>query len=445
LTVKGLVRDRVSREPIPGMWVGPLQNAVNEFSSKLYPWVTDEKGRFTITGLDPRISEWDKTYRTIVAAATPGLPYETAWVEAKGDAELLIECRRGIPYRLRLVDEQGRPVEAKVTYVDVQPNADVVHDEVIWPVSWAARKADGTYEGFVLPGPGAVLVQTRWSLNYRPAHVDPKAFFAPGRANWTEEEQISAYGTHDILTTCHGRYIGTTYRGPTVDQRDYSAIVLVNPPPNSGPLELSATVVRDRPRRVSLVDPDGKPVAGVEMQDQIQWPAFALRTQKWVAGVQTRRTNLRDASFPLRGLHPDRVQHITFVKEDRQLLGLLVARGDGDTPYTVRMQPWGTVTGRILDANGKPHSGAYITIQTDHAEFSAQTGGEADAKGRFRAEGIFPGLSYSASMFRGRLDFAPLAGMPAEKLVLRPGEVRDLGDIRIKPAADAKSGTNPGK
>jgi hypothetical protein len=49
-TIKGRVIDRDSREPIPGMWVGPLQNAVNEFSSSLYPWVTDAKGRFTITG-----------------------------------------------------------------------------------------------------------------------------------------------------------------------------------------------------------------------------------------------------------------------------------------------------------------------------------------------------------------------------------------------------------
>ena len=438
LTIKGRVIDRDSREPIPGMWVGPLQNAVNEFSSSLYPWVTDEKGRFTITGLDPRILEWDKSYRTIVAAATPGLPYQTAWVEAKRDAEVLLECRRGIPFRLKVVDEQGRPVEANVTYVDVQPNADVVHDEVIWPVSRAPRRADGTYEGFVLPGPGAVLVKTSWDLNYRPAHVDPKAFFAPGRTNWTEEEKISAYGTQDTLTTCQGRSFGTTYRGATIDQRDYTAIVLVNPPPDSGPLQLSATVVRDRPRRVSLVDPDGKPVVGAEMWEQIQWPAFAGRTQKWVVGVQSRKTDLRAASFPLTGLHPDRVQRLTFIKDDRQLIGFLPARGDGETPYTVRLEPWGTVTGRILDASGKPLPGAYVSVEADGTGFSLQTGGDADAQGRFRAERVIPGLSYSAAIYHDTVEYAPLAGMPLQKLVLRPGEVRDLGDIRARPSAAGK-------
>src|SRR5262249_26348887 len=157
-----------------------------------------------------------------------------------------------------------------------------------------ARKSDGTYEGFVVPGPGAVLVETKWDLNFRPAHVDPKTFFAPGRTEWTEEERVSAYGTHDTLTTCQGRSLGTTYRGATIDQRDYTGIVLVNPPPDSGPLQLSATVVRDRPRRVSLVDPDGNPVVGATMREQIQWPAYAP-SGKWVAGIQTQATELRAA------------------------------------------------------------------------------------------------------------------------------------------------------
>jgi RNA polymerase sigma factor (sigma-70 family) len=425
LTLKGRVIDRDSREPVAGMWVGPLRNAVNEFSSSLYPWATDEKGRFTITGLDPLILEWDQVHsRTIVAAATPGLPYQTAWVEAKkGNEDILIECRRGIPFRLKVVDEQGKPVEAEVTYMDVQADPGVVRDEVIWPVSHAARRADGTYEGFVLPGPGAVLVRTHWSAGYRPACVDPKAFFAPGRANWTEKEQASAYGTRDTLTTSQGRYLDTIYRGGTIDQTGYAAIVLVNPPEGSGPLQLTATVVRDRPRRVSLVDPDGKPVVAAD--------------RAYLGDTSPRRT-LRAASFPLYGLHPDRLQHIAFYKDDRQLIGLLRARGDGDTPYTVRMQPWGTVTGRLLDENGKPLSEAFLSLTADGADSPVQAGGQTDKQGRFRAERVVPGLNYSVSIYRAWRPWVPSAGGPAGKLVLRPGEVRDLGDIRAKPPADAE-------
>jgi beta-lactamase regulating signal transducer with metallopeptidase domain len=456
-TVKGRVIDRDTRKPIPGMWVGPLQNAVNRFSSNLYPWVTDEKGRFTITGLNPAALEPDKiqvkgnfeqNYNRLMVAAAPGLPYQTAWVEAKGNEEVLIECRRGIPFRLKLVDEQGRPVEAEVTYIDVQLKADVVHDEVIWPVSWAARQADGTYQGYVLPGPGAVLVQTPYRFGYRPACVNPKAFFAPGRTNWTADEQIIAYGTHDTLTTCWGRYLQTTYRGPTVSQRDYTAIVLVNPPPKSGPLKLSATVVRDRPRRVSLVDATGKPVVGAEMLESMPWSAFTPGTLKPApAKMQTLHTTLRAASFPLTGLHPDRTRRITFLKEDRQLIGFLRARGDGEIAYTVRMERWGTVTGRIVDGEGKalpigrPKSGwqdppiLSITDVAGEVEVADRT----DQRGAFRIGKLFSGRRYSVKIYRGW----PSPETVIENLVLRAGEVRDLGDLRIMSSVDARSGTKP--
>src|SRR5205823_206707 len=122
-------------------------------------------------------------------------------------------------------------------------------------------------------------------------------------------------------------------------QNEYAAIVLVNPPANSGPLELSATVVKDKPRRVSLVDPDGKPVVGAQ-------------TEIAQGNLQPQRITLRSSSLLLTGLHPDRVRRITFLREDRQLIGFLLERGDGETPSTVRMQPWSTITGRLVDANG---------------------------------------------------------------------------------------------
>lgn len=427
-TISGVVRDRDSREPIPGMWVGPRRESpLNGLLSGEYSRATDAKGRFTITGLSPLIVKQD-----VMAVAAPGLPYQTATVELEGDSEVLIECPRGIPYRLKLVDEQGRPVEAEVTYVDVEPNphAESVRFSMVpqvydarWPISRAAKKADGTYEGFVLPGPGAVLVKTPGRL-YRPAHVDPKAFFAPGRTNWTAQERITAYGTQDTLST---------FGGWGIDQHDYTAIVLINPALDSGPLELSATVVRDTPRRVSLIDADGKPVMGVETQGMTFHPYDT-------------EPPLRAASFSLTGLHPDRVRRITFRKDDRQLIGFLLARGNGDTPYTVRMQPWGTVTGRIVDENGKP-STATLSLGDDPRQTNADPDVgvlpdlNTDAEGRFRIDRLVPGQRYSAKIYRG---VGLFAGMAFENLVVRPGEVRDLGDIRTKPSVDAESGTKPG-
>jgi RNA polymerase sigma factor (sigma-70 family) len=406
MSITGRVIDRDTRKPVAGVWVGPLQNAVNTLTQELYPWVTDEQGRFTITGLAPDFRDGSERSRTIVAIGAPGLPYQTAWVEWKG-GEVLIECRRGIPFRLKLVDEAGKPVEADVTYTDIQANPSAVRDEVTWPISHAAKKADGVYEGYVLPGPGAVLVDTPRSAGFRPARVDPKAFFAPGRVNWPEAE-AKAYGTTDSLTISQGRYIGVTYRGGTLDQSEYEAIVLVNPPAGSDALELTATLVRDKPRVVSIIDGDGKPVVGADVDGR----------------------KLRGSSFPLRDLHPDRVRNMTIKKDDRKLVGTLEARG-GDTPITVTLRPWATATGRILDDAGKPVVRGGVVFQVKGSATGEQVSGLTDTEGKFRISPFVPGGKYTARFYIGSNHLVPT--VPIAEWEAKPGETRDLGDVRTKP------------
>jgi hypothetical protein len=275
-----------------------------------------------------------------------------------------------------------------------------------------------------------VLVRLPDTSDYRPAHVDPKAFFAPGRTAWTAQELISTYGNHDTLSIHPGWWL---------DQHEYAAIVLVKPPENSGPLELTATVSRDKPRQVSLVDPNKEPVMGARSEGLTFFP--------WDDELR-----LRAASFPVTKLHPDRLRRITFVQEDRKLIGFLGARGDGEATYTVRMQPWGTVTGRIVDENGealprtgRPNGGAipvYLFIgnwrgivTNSDATVGEHPGGQTDEQGRFRLEQLVPGLRYSAQIYRGTGMFA---GMAFENLVLKPGEVKDLGDIRSRPPVDVR-------
>ena len=179
---------------------------------------------------------------------------------------MVIEPPAGIPFRLKLTDEQGRSPVAEVTYHVVLPSAHLPGSRMVGyngAINYAARRPDGTYESFVLPGPGAVLVRLPDTTDYRPCTVDPKAFFAPGKIKWSAQELISTYGNHDTLSI---------YPGWWLDQHEYAAIVLVNPPENSRPLELWATVARDRPRQISLVDPDNQPVPGATSEGLTFFP-----------------------------------------------------------------------------------------------------------------------------------------------------------------------------
>ena len=58
----------------------------------------------------------------------------------------------------------------------------------------------------------------------------------------------------------------------------------------------------------------------------------------------------------------------------------------------------------------------------------------ADANGRFRAERLVPGQTYGATLYLG---IGPPSGSAFEDLKLAPGEVRDLGDLRIRTSSDA--------
>ncbi len=218
--------------------------------------------------------------------------------------------------------------------------------------------------------------------------------------------------------------------------------MLVNPPVASRPLELSAIIVRDKPRQVTILDPEGEPVVGVQTQ--------GLTPFHWA-----NEPPLRASTVPVRQLRPDRSRRITFLKEDRKLIGFLLARGDGDTPYTVRLEPWATVTGRILDESGHPFApngapgkaekpsvvlgmDARLKLATpDDPHIGVFPDSACDSDGRFRVERMIPGQHYSA-VISG--DAGWFAGTVFEKLVLKPGEIRDLGDIRSKTPVDV-----PGK
>lgn len=414
-TITGVVRDRDTHEPVPDMWVGLRGDPLRGLTEGDYPHATDSLGRFTITGVHPANAQEE-----FMAVPKPGSVHVMASARPDEKGNVVIECPRGIPFRLKLLDEEGRRVEADVTYVDINPNPHAPQPrfyDARWPIDRAVRRPIGTYEGFVLPGPGAILVKTPGRPDFRPAHVNPKAFFAPGKTDWTPQEKVSDYGTDDIINV---------HAGWWADQNEYAAIVLVNPPVGSQPLELSARIERDHPHRIAIVDPQGQPVVGVHTDGLTYHPWDAERP-------------LRTASFPLTDLRPGRFRRIHLVHPGRKLVGFLLVRGGEEPPATVRLQPWATVTGRILNEDARSTMPATLSMgdfahnPSDDPNLGEHRGVPTDATGRFRIEGLMPGQRYTAIVYRG-------IGQPArlafENVVLGPGETRDLGDIRPRPLTD---------
>ena len=403
----GVVRDKVTRKPIAGIWVAG--SGTNSRAT------TDAEGRYTLTGY-PK----GKSYGLMVGAGEKS-PYFVTCLRVADTAGLApivadVDCEPGIPLRLRVIDkETGQPVKgANVFYEPIYPNHHVGDHSGYSPVNGSGPfntgvpQADGSYALGVLPGPGGVFVRTAEG-RYRPACVDPKAFFREAAGGKTEG---MVYGDRDTIYTADGQGWG----GMPQDQ--FSGILLTNPAENSAPLTAELVLERDRGLEVRTVDSAGKPLEGVTAE-----------------GAQAGK---EPGTLRLFKLNPLRKRRVVFRQNGEKLAGFLLARGDEPQPCTVTLKPWGTIEGRLVDAKGNPRPGVDLMttnwgeINEDPA-FGILGGLKTDAEGRFRVEALVPGQSYSANAV-GEKAMQGGYGVVIDNVVLKPGEVRNLGDVQSREA-----------
>jgi RNA polymerase sigma factor (sigma-70 family) len=407
----GVIRDKRTGQPLAGVRV-----AGKETNART---TTDLQGHYTLPGF-PK----GKSYGLMVLAGQNPPYFATAQVVSDtaglDPIEANVDCVPGIPLRLKLIDrETGRPPKrAEVSYWPLYPNAHVREVPGFAPLqssgaySLGILQDDGTYLLGVLPGPGAVFVRTMEEGKYRPAGVDPEAFFKTPKKDEARNRDPHQFGDRRFLIMANGAGFSTSL------QDAYNAIVLVNPPADSAPITAEAVLERDRKREVCVLDPDGKPLGDVI-----------------VVSTDTEATKTPNV-FLVSKLNPMRPKRLMFHHMARRLAALLMARGDEAEPYTVRMQPWGTLTGRLVDAQGKPRPGATVR-STDWLDGSDDpTSGmvrdvKSDAEGHFRIEGLIPGLSHKVYASRGEAQKNGF-GVVLDYVVLKPGETRDLGDVRAR-------------
>jgi hypothetical protein len=183
-----------------------------------------------------------------------------------------------------------------------------------------------------------------------------------------------------------------------------------------------------------------------------------------LGGYPTRGSQvLETAAFTATGLNPQASRALVFFHPERKLAKVLRDRGDEDAPLTVRLEPLGALSGRILDAEGRPRAGLNVAAMPGHGErqyekFLGETmlGGlprswqelttrqtTTDKDGRFRLDGLTPGLPYRLQASEGDLkEFAPVC-CQRDGLSVGADKVTDLGDLKSESAPGKRQKDGP--
>jgi RNA polymerase sigma factor (sigma-70 family) len=403
--ITGIVRDLDTGAPLAGI-------AVRNLMGTDAHGTTDRDGRYRLEGL-PKLAEF-KLSASARGTDQPYLPADRSVADSPGYEPVTADfaMARGVVVTGRLIDRaNGRPVQAWVAYAALRDNPywarlpgwiptlkNGYHPS---PGRHVPSMSDGSYRIVVPPGRGFLVAHVQYqSDRYIPAGVPSKQ--NPG-------------APPDALDL---RYDTVPFE---LFPQFFPAVRPVDIAPRAESASFDLTFDSGIVRTGTVLDPEGHPIEGVAM-----------------IGEDHRNTSefkpLDGSQFTVYGLSPSPLlpRTLIFRHADRRLGKTVRVDGKETGRLEVRLEPTATATGRLLDKAGQPVDHAELRVwrlieeptRGAHQELSPPIAGTTDSEGRFRIVGIVPvavqkiGLKVDGEAFI------------LERWTPKPGEVKDLGEIR---------------
>ncbi len=384
-------------------------------------------------------------------------------VEAPGEVKADFRLARGVVVKGRAIEAgTGRPIVASpnddchnqgvpragfVTYYPLASNAALrdsptglyLGDPEGPRVETSATiDGEGAFRILVPPGPGVLLVMAApgmsMGVNLMPTPTWPEVDTGRPILRLFPYAKLRARIPGDGAPPTADPSVLPGLAGP-IPLASYHAYRVIDPPADAREMAVEIALDRGRSRPVKFVDPRGDPVRGPTVFGLVSLP---------------RPINLAGSEGEATALEPDRDRPLLAVSSDGRYFAKSSLRGDATTPVTIAMEPTGVVTGRLVDAVGRPVAHHAIALEYDDAAESRPPGfadvslphpstppADTDADGRFRVVGLIPGFRASVWFSQkpppGTVPTVPLANYrpgPLRKVAVRSGETLDVGDVR---------------
>ncbi len=395
--VIGVVRDRDTGKPLAGVKIrsdsrASTSNQYRRLDTEVWT-STDAKGRYRLVGLAKGTG-----YMMVVVPAgdQPYVATRKPVPDSPGldPVTVDVELKRGVWIEGKLTDKAtGQPLQGAVEYFSMYtnpnlrdyPGLDFANYNIV------SSKADGTYRVAGLPGPGLLGV-----LYHRVPYL---------RANEREDE----FGTRE-------RSFNTTPYA-ILFPSNYNALARIDPPGGAEVVKCDITIDPGWSSRVLVQGPDNNPLAGVR--------CFGLTGWSWES--QGGKTGEFTLWFNPYHPHDVLLQH-----PEKRLVGVVRPPKENGGTVTVRMELGAVITGRLVDADGKPRTDVELGVtfhpwkkSADHPYSPNRI--QTDREGRFRVEAVLPGCSYRLKDEQGEVII---------ESELRSGQTKDLGDVRMNPGEE---------
>jgi hypothetical protein len=209
--------------------------------------------------------------------------------------------------------------------------------------------------------------------------------------------------------------------------KGYQALVPINPGDAETVTLPDIVVTRGRTQHVKVVGPDGKPVAATRLFSNL------IRD---VSGEVS-----SGAEFTFVHPEPGKDEAILIVNQDETAGTLLAVKGDEPDPISITLQLAGTVTGRLVDEEGRPRPNVPFVVMQDlkttrFERFSVQP--PTDTDGRFRIRGLIPSVFYNVNAIKNNSpNYSDrfLGSIGKRRWTVKPGESQDWGDVQVNKFA----------
>jgi hypothetical protein len=399
--IVGVVRDKDSGKPIPGVILQSHKIAGSNISGRRdIQTVADANGEYRLTGLP-------KGEGNVLCAVPPdGQPYLMALKEVPSTpglepVQVDFELKRGVWIHGKVTDKvTGKPVAARIEYFVFDDNPHRQEAPGFTTNSYLDNDPqDGSFRLVGMPG-RSMIVARAWGDRY---------VLGVGADQIKGRDEHGFYPTYPHLCSAV-HYHRLVELNPAADAKSVTCDILLDP---------------GRTLTGTIFDPDGKLLEGARVS--------GLKSYGHGAGYWEHEP-LKTAQFTMTGVAAGQRRQLIFLHEGKQLAGSVVVQRDEEKPLAVKLQPWGTVSGRLVDGDGRARralDGLFFSGKVDDLTLGSHPtrSFSTDQDGRFRIEGLVPGLKYNLSVVNGNV----LTGTVFEDLTTKPGESKDLGDVPLKP------------